>query len=938
MRLTTLIAASLLLTVSSFVCADDEPGPITPEAVTLDRPVDFREDVLPMLQAKCLACHSASVKEGSLVLENVEAILKGGDSGPAVVAGKPEESLLFTQASRQAESFMPPLPNDANAKALTPHEAGLLKLWIEQGAKVSMGAGAAMKWQSLPDDLNPIYSLALTPDERYVAAGRGNDIVVYDILRQRQVATLSDPVLEGAAHRDFVHTLDFSPDGQWLASGGYRIVKLWQKVSPIEEQRPLEGAVARMTTSPDGGLIAAAMPDGRIRLETRAAGTEPRFVEGHGAVASGLAFLPDGASLLTSSAESVRRWNVADGALQGELKTPSPILAVLPSADGTQLVTGHADAIIRVWSLDQLTPESPAEPAAPQAELKGHEKPVTALAWAMDGAPRLVSGSEDGTHRQWDLATGTETRKLEHGAPITNVVATVDGTKLATVGSDHIVRLWESTGNKLADLQGDPRLTDAIARRKEDLAVATARKTLAEAAVAATEKDLKGREESLTKANETLTAAQKAVEEAKAKVPEAEKAQAAAKEALDAKPDDEALKKALTDAEAATKAAMDAVTKAEGSVASAKRGIELSEKSIATAKTELETRTKTRDAEIAAEAAATEAVAAAEKQAAENATSLRQLAFTPDGSALATTDATGLITLWHVGTQKPLAVIPTDAPLTTVTTATDGRLLTTTEDGRLLVIRPEPQWTIAGVLGPAADAGDEIASSLLQGRVLAIDFSPDGTRLAVGSGVPSRNGQLTLWNLADRTLQQEIAEAHSDTVFDVAFSRDGTLLASCAADKFAKVFDASTGDLRNTFEGHTGHVLGVTWKADASQVATAGADNAIKVWNTTTSEQARTITSHTKPVVGLSFIGTGDNVASASGDKTVRLHTAANGKNYRSFSGSTDFLHAVVITRDESLVLAGGEDGVIRLWNGADGKLLKAFESPASVSNEQAAR
>ena len=241
------------------------------------------------------------------------------------MAGKPEESLLFTQATRQAESFMPPLPNDANAKPLTPHEAGLLKLWIEQGAKASMGSGGAIKWQSLPDTLNPIYSLALTPDERYVAAGRGNDIVVYDILRQRQVATLSDPALEGAAHRDFVHTLDFSPDGQWLASGGYRIVKLWQKVSPIEEQRPLEGAATKLTISPDGSLIAAALPDGRIRLETRAPGTEARFIEGHGALAT--VDSPScrmGRHCLTASAESVSRWNVADGSSTGRTENALP--------------------------------------------------------------------------------------------------------------------------------------------------------------------------------------------------------------------------------------------------------------------------------------------------------------------------------------------------------------------------------------------------------------------------------------------------------------------------------------------------------------------------------------------------------------------------------------------------------------------------------------
>ncbi len=943
MRLSPLLAVSIAVFGFTSAFADDEPGPITAEAVTLERPADFQQDVMPIFRAKCLACHSASVKEGSLILESVEALLKGGDSGPAVVAGKPEESLLLQLASRTEESFMPPLPNDVNAEPLTPRELGILQLWIQEGAKTSSGSGTAIKWQSLSASLHPIYSLALSPDEALVAAGRGNRIAIYDVLRQRQVATLADSELGDVAHRDFVHTLAFSPDGQWLASGGYRIIKLWQQVSPIEEQRPLEGGIARMASSPDGNWIATGRPDGTVRLEPRTAGGEVRTLEGIGTAVSGLAFTADSSGLLSAAAETVRRWNVSDGALAGELKTPSPVLAVAVSPDGAQVFTGHADGVIRVWASEQIAPkaaDAPAEPAAPQAELRGHEKPVTSLTWATAEGPRLVSGSEDGTHRQWDTAAGTEARKLEQGAAITAVVSSPDGKQLATLGSDGVVRVWETTGKKLADLQGDPRQGQQIARLKEDLTVAQSRKANAEAAVKETEKDITGREESLKKSKEQLAAAQKAVEEAKPKVPEAEKKQKEATDAAAAKPEDEALKKAQAEAEKAAKAAQDALKKAEDAVVSAMRGVALSEKSIATAKAELTARQQRRDAEVAGEKQAAEAVAAAEAQAKESTPALRGVAFTADGSAVATVDTNGLVVIWHPPTQRPLSTIPTETSVVTLSSTGDGRLLAGAEDGRLLVLRSEPQWQLAGHLGPAADAGNDVSASAFEGRVLAIDFSPDGTRLAAGSGIPSRSGQLTIWNVAERSLEREIAEAHSDTVFAVDFSRDGTLLASGAADKFARVFDVATGELRSTFEGHTGHVLGVSWRADGSRVATGGADNAIKIWNTTTSEQTRTITSHKKPVLGLSFIGISDNLASAGGDKAVLLHTAANGKNYRRCNGSTDFVHAVVASLDESLIIAGGEDGVLRLWNGKDGKLLKSFDPPAvpAPGEEQAAK
>ncbi|MBX3438732.1 MAG: hypothetical protein KF861_14655 [Planctomycetaceae bacterium] len=943
MRMITLLAACLSIVTFQSVPAADEPGAITAEEVSLDRPVDFRQDVLPIFRAKCLACHSESVKEGELTLETVEGLLHGGDSGPAVVAGKPDESLVYLQASRQQESFMPPLPNKANAGPLTPREVGILKLWIQEGAKTSQDTGPAIAWQSLPSGLHPIYSLALSPDETLVAAGRGNRIAIYDLVRQRPVAMLSDPVLGDIAHRDFVHTLDFSPDGQWLASGGYRVVKLWKKTAPLEEERELEAGVTHIAVSPDGQWIATARPDGSIRLEPRIAGGDVRTLAGTGAPVVDLAFTPDSAVLLSASGQTVQRWSVSDATLTGVLTAPGPVTVLLTSADGTQVVTGHADGAIRIWSNSQLaapTEGTPAEPAMPQSELRGGEQSVAALAWIAADAPRLASGGEDGKLRLWDVTGGTEVLSIDQGTSIVDAANSPDGKQLAVLGGDGVVHIWDGAGAKVAELSGDPRRARRVSDAKDELSVAQARKSLAEAAVGETEKDITSRDESLKKANEQLAAAQKAVEEAKPKLAEAQQKQQAATDAAAAKPDDEALKNAQAEAEKATQAAQDAAKKADEGLASAQRGVELSEKSLAAAKAELESRKQQRDAEVAGETLANEAVASAETAAQEAAPVIRWIEWTLDGSALATADGQGLVTLWHVGTQRPLATISTDGPFTGWSTSADGRFLACTESGRLLVLQPEPHWQLAGQLGPTDESGADLTSSVLLGRVLAIDFSPDSARLATGSGEASRSGQLMLWNVAEQTLEREIPEAHSDTVFAVAFSRDGLQLASCAADKFAKIFDAGTGALKNTFEGHTGHVHSVAWLADGSRLATGGADNAIKVWNTATGEQARTINSHQKPVLGLTFIGITENIASAGGDKAVLLHTASNGKNYRRCDGSTDFVHAIVASRDESLVIAGGEDGALRVWNGKDGKLITTFDPPAApaASDAQAAR
>src|SRR5436190_12709383 len=130
--------------------------PIKIEAVKRDKPVGFGE-VKQILNRNCTACHSASKKESGLSLETRESILKGGNvQGPAVVAGKPDESPLLKFASRSAEPFMPPKDNKVNAKSPTPAELGLIKLWIEQGAQAGADSGMAkVEFQPLPPGVNP---------------------------------------------------------------------------------------------------------------------------------------------------------------------------------------------------------------------------------------------------------------------------------------------------------------------------------------------------------------------------------------------------------------------------------------------------------------------------------------------------------------------------------------------------------------------------------------------------------------------------------------------------------------------------------------------------------------------------------------------------------------------------------------------------------------
>ncbi|MFH1299553.1 MAG: DUF1553 domain-containing protein [Planctomycetota bacterium] len=100
-------------------------------AQTAKTPVDYKTQIKPLLQAHCFACHGSLKQESALRLDAGKLILKGGEIGPAVIAGKPTESLLFQVLTDDADLEMPPA---SQGRKLKPDEVKLIRDWIAQGA------------------------------------------------------------------------------------------------------------------------------------------------------------------------------------------------------------------------------------------------------------------------------------------------------------------------------------------------------------------------------------------------------------------------------------------------------------------------------------------------------------------------------------------------------------------------------------------------------------------------------------------------------------------------------------------------------------------------------------------------------------------------------------------------------------------------------------
>ena len=234
--------------------------------------------------------------------------------------------------------------------------------------------------------MNPVYAVAISPDGQFVAAGRANQIFIYHAPSKRALGRLTDPELlksgaydkPGVAHLDLVQSLAFSPDNQWLASGGYRTVKLWHREpnAKVADLAALEAAPRSLAVSPDGKLAAFGEENGKIQLYDLATGKPIRAFEGHTAAVNGLAFSADGSQLVSGSQDKTfRLWNVADAKLiDAAVETPAPVNAVALVTEGKQVATGGADNIIRIWNLPGSEAAEAAKKEAAEAAKKAAEE------------------------------------------------------------------------------------------------------------------------------------------------------------------------------------------------------------------------------------------------------------------------------------------------------------------------------------------------------------------------------------------------------------------------------------------------------------------------------------------------------------------------------------------------------------------------------------
>jgi mono/diheme cytochrome c family protein len=136
-----IIAVSLGLAVSAFALHAEikvDVSKLPPAAAK--KGVTFATDIKPLFEKGCAKCHGADVEKpkGKFRSDSAANVIKGGGEGAAVTPGDLAKSPVMAMIAWQTddeEYYMPPKDNKAKIPQLTKEEIGLVRAWIEQGAK-----------------------------------------------------------------------------------------------------------------------------------------------------------------------------------------------------------------------------------------------------------------------------------------------------------------------------------------------------------------------------------------------------------------------------------------------------------------------------------------------------------------------------------------------------------------------------------------------------------------------------------------------------------------------------------------------------------------------------------------------------------------------------------------------------------------------------------
>lgn len=294
------------------------------------------------------------------------------------------------------------------------------------------------------------------------------------------------------------------------------------------------------------------------------------------------------------------------------------------------------------------------------------------------------------------------------------------------------------------------------------------------------------------------------------------------------------------------------------------------------------------------------------------------VAWEPQGDRIASSGGDGLVRIWEAETGKTLLtyrghpwVIKTVNMAPTIYTAAwspEGLRIASAGVGTDVRV-----WDAA----TGTDIVTYTGHSGVLPSVFALAWSPDGSRIASACSAIGLDKHIHIWNASKGgkmlLYDSSYGVLPNFSVLAMAWSPDGSRIASTCGDKTLRIWNANDGKTISKIKVRSNWVSALAWSPDGRRLALANSDHSAQILDTTTGSIV-TYTGHQESVRGIAWSPDGNLVASASNDTTVQVWESTSGKHIYTYLAHAHWATSVAWSPDGSRIASGSNDKTVQIW------------------------